>query len=159
MLVTCLKNFFLESQLEVDPLLFEEILIYQKLRFPDWPQQLVVEYTFQTNIPRYFHSLAAGHEAPLIENKQTTVIFRDHMRKADSFAEFAAVMVRGGLTVDLLEQEIHTDSIEDQDETLVKIRREMEQRNLDKLSVEYQKLAPASNWGLTRKNPTDMAEA
>ena len=140
-----LKNFFLESQLEVDPLLFEEILIYQKLRFPDWPQQLVVEYTFQTNIPRYFHSLAGGHEAPLIENKQTTVIFRDHMRKADSFAEFAAVMVRGGLTVDLLEQEIHTDSIEDQDETLFKIRREMEQRNLDKLSVEYQKLAPASN--------------
>ena len=67
------------------------------------------------------------------------------MRKADSFAEFAAVIVRGGLTVDLLEQEIHTDSIEDQDETLVKIRREMEQRNLDKLSVEYQKLAPASN--------------
>ena len=137
-----LKSFVLQKQLEINESLFEEILIYQNLRFPGWPQQSVVEHTFQTNIPRYFQLLTDGHKAPLIQNEQMTVSFRDHMRKVDSFAGFAASMVRGGLTVDLCEQEIHDkDSGRRKSETLANIRREMEQKNLDKLSSEYQKLA------------------
>ena len=137
-----LKSFVLQKQLEINESLFEEILIYQNLRFPGWPQQSVVEHTFQTNIPRYFQLLTDGHKAPLIQNEQMTVSFRDHMRKVDSFAGFAASMVRGGLTVDLCEQEIHDkDSGRRKSETLANIRREIEQKNLDKLSSEYQKLA------------------
>ena len=129
--------------MEVDPTIFEEILTYQRLRFPGWPQQPVVEHTFKTDISRYFYSLTAGFEAPEIQNEPTTVTFRDHTRIADSFAEFAATMVRGGLTVDLLESDIEGDKTArdlEEEGSLAKSRWLMEQRNLDKLKTEFDRI-------------------
>ena len=74
------------------------------------------------------------------------MIFKDHRRKSDSFAEFAASMVRGGLTVDLLEEEIkNRGSASGGQDNLSSIRREMEQRSLNKLNSEYKKVASASS--------------
>ncbi|MDA2932845.1 hypothetical protein MYX82_00725 [Acidobacteria bacterium AH-259-D05] len=137
------KKFFLQRQLKVDPLVFKEVMIYQKLRFPGWPQKSVDGYLFQTNIPEYFHALTAGLKVPLIQRRPTDVIVRDHVRKVDSLAEFAAILVRGGLTVDLLEVDIQgaKTARDKEEETLGKSRWQMEQRSLDKLEVEFDKLA------------------
>ncbi len=136
------KEFFIERQLglEVDALIFEEILIYQKMRFPVWPQKATDEYLFKTAIPNYFQVLTAGLEAQAVEKIPTAVIFKDHERKVETSVEFAAILVRGGLTVDLLSADIQgADRPRDEDE-LARLRWEMEQRSLDKLKVELDHL-------------------
>jgi len=141
-----LRSFIHMRQLQVNELAFEEILVYQKLRFPSWPQKDVVEHTFNTTVALYFESLTSGGQALEIEEEQLHVIFKDHRRKSDSFAEFAASMVRGGLTVDLLEEEIkNRGSASGGQDNLSIIRREMEQRGLNKLNSEYKKVASASS--------------
>ena len=137
------KSFFLAKKLEVDSFVFDEIIIYQNHRFPSWPQQEIVEHTFQTNIPKYFHRLVTGIEPIPLKKEPTAVKFRDHIRKAASFADFAAIMVRGGLTVDLLEADIQGEKTardKDDEGSLAKTRWQMEQRNLDKLKSEYDRV-------------------
>lgn len=137
------NQFFADRQFDVDPLIFEEVLIYQKMRFQGWPQKPTDEYHFQTNIPEYFLALTAGSEAPPIQNKPISVIFQDHERKVDTLAEFVAILVRGGLTVDLLAANIQdmetTKSMEE--EILFEKRILMEQTGLDKLKLEFDKLS------------------
>jgi len=132
-------TFFLAKKIEVDKSIFEEVLTFQKLSFQGWPQKEVVHHAFSLNIQEYFRCLTLGLAAPEIKTEPTMVTFKDHARKVETFAEFAATLVRGGLTVDLLKAEVGDGQYEESDE-LAKMRWEMEQRNLDKLKLEFKKL-------------------
>ena len=134
------KKYFLARGLDVSESIFAEVLTYQKLSFQGWPQQPVQYHTFQTNIQDYFCCLTIGQKPPQIQFSPITVTFKDHTRKVGNFSEFAATLVRGGLTVDLLKADTENGQ-KDEGNDLAKIRWTMEQRNLDKLKLEFGKLA------------------
>jgi putative methyltransferase len=132
--------YFSAYDLPVDMVVFDEVMTFQKLSFQGWPQQPVVHHVFTTNVQEYFRCLTLGLDAPEIKAEPTMVTFSDHARKVETFAEFAATLVRGGLTVDLLKAEVGEGQDYDENDELAKIRWEMEQRNLDKLKSEFEKL-------------------
>jgi len=138
-LASMFKKYFVARSLDIDAFVFDEVMTFQKLSFQGWPQQAIVHHAFRTNIQEYFRCLTLGLNAPEILIQPSTVIFTDHARKVETFAEFAATLVRGGLTVDLLKAEAANGSCDESDD-LAMIRRDMEQRNLDKLRLEFEKL-------------------
>ena len=114
-------------------------MTFQRLSFQGWPQQSIVHHMFTTNVQEYFRCLTLGLNVPEILIQPTTVTFTDHAREVENFAEFAATLVRGGLTVDLLKAEASNESCDESDD-LAMMRRDMEQRNLVKLKLEFEKL-------------------
>lgn len=133
------QKYFVARNLDINAFVFDEVMTFQKMSFPGWPQEGIVNYTFKTNIQEYFRCLTLGLNPPVILAQPTVVTFTDHARKVETFAEFAATLVRGGLTVDLLKAETENGACDEPNELAI-IRRDMEQRNLDKLKLEFEKL-------------------
>ncbi len=126
--------------LPVDEETLDEVIEYQKLRFPSWPVRDRREYEFKTNIPEYFECLTNGYDVPAIEKKTVPLTVKDLRRDTQTFPEFAATLVRGGLTVDLLEVNLPNFQRPADKEKLYRIRRDMEQRSIDKLKSEFGRL-------------------
>jgi hypothetical protein len=84
-----------------------------------------------------------GEKGPCIVKKPLTITVRDHHRDFKCFREFAATLVRGGLTVDLLDVTFEDANIQDisQERDAYTKRREMEQNSIKKLKQEYDKIS------------------
>ncbi len=136
--------------ISINPIIFEEVILYQKIRFPGWPLRMCASYFFKTNIPEYFQKLVDGLEAPKIVQASMAVTVKDHERDAKSFADFAATLVRGGLTVDLLDIELPQYREQEDKHMLHELRKQMEQRNIDKLKTEFVKVKKVSNAPISR---------
>jgi len=136
------KEFCASRGIKVNEEVLTEVFRYQKARFPGWLKNPEEEFDFSYNLPEYFFRLTEGLEKPEITKRTNTVRVRDHRRDFSSFAEFAATLVRGGLTVDLLEVEFEEAAkvLEGEKKFFFKSRRSMEQRNIDKLKAEFDRI-------------------
>ena len=119
-----------------------DVMQYQKMRFPSWPLPPLESRKFSTNIPLYFDALLANSSIPQIIKQNLVVNTIPSHYSYESYSDYAATIVRGGLAVDLLDIEI-VDTCKGSDEIVKSyknVRQEIERRNTKKLMSEYEKV-------------------
>jgi len=97
---------------EVDPLILDEVVYYQKIVMPSWPVRTEKDFLFETNVPELFKELTLGSIKSQIEMRQTLVSVESRAPIPKNYHEFASRLVRAGHTLQLVEHSVSSPLIE-----------------------------------------------